>query len=463
MKADVTVIGGGPGGYVAAIRAAQKGAKTVLVEKKHLGGTCLNVGCIPTKALLGAVDIVDEIEKWRGSGLKLEEKPELNFPQIMKRKEMIVNKLVGGVASLLSQNNVEYFEGHGVLEDPRTVKVKMDDGNNEIINSDKIILATGSEPIELPSFSFSSQGILDSSQALSLAEIPESMLIIGGGVIGVEFASIFNGLGTDVTVLEIMDRLIPGEDKDASLSLSEELQKKGIDVINGARAESWNRKNDMLNVTYSKDSEKNDILVEKVLVAVGRKPVLSDVGLDKIGIEYTDKGVKVNSRLRTNQDNIYAVGDLIGNYQLAHVAFQEGMVAVDNALGADKEVNYEAVPRCIYTRPEVAAVGLTEDKAREKYGDKLKIGKFPYNFNGKALSEKEEKGFVKVMVEPEYKQLVGCVMTGSHATELINQANIALSLESTVETIDDIIFPHPTISEVLKEGVLDALDMAIHG
>ncbi len=460
MKVDLTVIGGGPGGYVAAIRAAQRGLKTILIEKNKLGGTCLNVGCIPTKAILESISIIDEIEKWDGSILNVD-KYSLNYSEVMKHKTEVVSKLVGGVDSLLASNGVEVIQGTGKIINRNTIKIYNNDSNREI-KTDKILIATGSQPIELPGFSYDNPGIIDNTGALSLDEVPEELLIIGGGVIGSEFANIFNSLGSKVTIIEMMDRLIPEEDKKASTILKDSFELAGINVITNAKADSWENIGDKYKVTYSKNKQTSTINADKILVSIGRKPVLSELGLENAGVKYNKKGIIVNSRLRTESENIYAVGDVIGNYQLAHVAFQEGMVAVDNILGKDKQVNYGAVPSCIYTHPEIASVGLNEEKAREKYGDNIKIGEFQYSHNGKALSEKEE-GVVKVIVESEYNEIVGALIVGAHATELINQFNILKIFESTIETVDDIIFPHPTITESIKEAALDSLDIAIHG
>ncbi len=460
MNVDLTVIGGGPGGYVAAIRAAQRGLKTILIEKNKLGGTCLNVGCIPTKAILESISIIDEIEKWDGSILNVD-KYSLNYSEVMKHKTEVVSKLVGGVGSLLASNGVEVIQGTGKIINRNTIKIYNNDSSREI-KTDKILIATGSQPIELPGFSYDNSGIIDNTGALSLEEVPEELLIIGGGVIGSEFANIFNSLGSKVTIIEMRDRLIPEEDKKASTILKDSFELAGINVITNAKADSWEMVGDKYKVTYSENKQTTTINADKILVSIGRKPVLSELGLESAGVKYNKKGIIVNSRLRTESENIYAVGDVIGNYQLAHVAFQEGMVAVDNILGKDKQVNYGAIPSCIYTHPEIASVGLNEEKAREKYGDNIKIGEFQYSHNGKALSEKEE-GVVKVIVESEYNEIVGALIVGAHATELINQFNILKIFESTIETVDDIIFPHPTITESIKEAALDSLDIAIHG
>ncbi len=461
MTADITIIGGGPGGYVSALRAAQKGAETVIIEKDKLGGTCLNVGCIPTKSLLASTGIANEIKKWNGQGINVG-KIEFEIDKLMKRKNRIVNKLVGGVNSLLSKNkNIRFIKGKGELVDKNKVQVVKKDENKEVIESENIILATGSKPIEIPSFPFSHDLIMDNKDALEINQIPENILIVGGGVIGVEFANIYNNLGCQVTIVEKMNRLIPTEETEVGDYLKEAFEKQGINILLNSEVNDWNELDNQLEVSYTHENENKILTVDKVMIAVGRSPLLEEINLDKIGIEYDRSSIRVNNRMETNIDGIYAVGDLNGNYQLAHVAFQEGITAVDNALSDDKEIDYNNVPRCVYTDPEIAAVGLTEKEATQKYGDKIKIGQFPYNFNGKALSGKDE-GFVKTIVETEYNQLVGMLIVGSHATELIGQGTIAMALESTVETIDDIIFPHPTLSEMIKESTLNSLDMALH-
>ncbi|MCF8000760.1 MAG: dihydrolipoyl dehydrogenase [Halanaerobiales bacterium] len=461
MTADITIIGGGPGGYVSALRAAQNGAETVIIEKNKLGGTCLNVGCIPTKALLASTGIANEIKKWNNHGIKIGE-VEFEIDKLMQHKNKIVNKLVGGVNSLLNNHeNIRLIEGKAELVDKNKVQVTKSDGNNEIIESENIILATGSKPIEIPGFPFSHDLIMDNKDALEIEEIPENILIVGGGVIGVEFANIYNNLGSQVTIIEKMNKLIPTEETVVGDYLKEAFEEEGINVLLNSEVNNWQELDNQLEVSYTQDNENKILTIDKVMIAVGRSPLLEEINLDKIGIEYDRSSIKVNNRMETNIDGIYAVGDLNGNYQLAHVAFQEGITAVDNALGDDKEIDYNNVPRCIYTDPEIAAVGLTEQEANKKYDGNITIGHFPYDFNGKALSGKDN-GFVKTIVETEYDQLVGMLIVGSHATELIGQGTFAMTLEGTVETIDDIIFPHPTLSEMIKESTLNSLDMALH-
>jgi dihydrolipoamide dehydrogenase len=461
MRADITVIGGGPGGYVAALRAAQKGARTVIIEKDKLGGTCLNVGCIPTKSLLASTGIVNEIEKWNGKGIKVG-KVEFELDKLMKRKDKIVNKLVNGVASLIeNNNNITLIKGKAKIDSNNKISVLKTDGEQKIINTDNIIIATGSQPIELPNFPYKNENIMDNTDALSIDKIPKEILIVGGGVIGAEFANIFNNLGSKVTIIEKLTRLVSSEEEIAGNNLKDVFEKRNIDIHLNSEVLEYEEVDNKLEVKFRKNNDEMKIEVDKILIAVGRKPIVKEVGLDKTGVNYNKKRIKVNNRMETNIDSIYAVGDVNGNYQLAHVAFQEGIIAVDNALGGDKELNYNNVPRCIYTDPEIAAVGLTEEEAREKYDEKIKIGTFPFSLNGKALSDKED-GIVKTIVETEYNQLVGMLIIGAHATELIGQGTIALSLESTVETIDDIILPHPTLSEMIKESVLDSIDMAVH-
>lgn len=460
MDYDLIIIGGGPGGYVAAIRAAQRGLEVALIEKNKLGGTCLNVGCIPTKSFIESVSVIDEIEKRKGSILNINSSYSLNYDSIMAEKNKIVNKLTSGVESLLINQGVKIFKGIGSFISDNSIEIKMDKEIKKITGS-KIILATGSQPMILPGFNFESEKIINSTEALNLKEVPQDLLIIGGGVIGVEFANIFCNLNSNVSILEMEENLLPNEDKEASEALLNSFKSKGINVFTKAKANNWEKNNTRARVSFEHDNTEKIIDVDKVLVSIGREPVMGNIGLDNLGLKYNDNGVEVNQYLKTSKDHIYAVGDLIGNYKYAHVAFQEGIVAAENLLGSNKKVNYRNVPRCIYTRPEIAGVGLTESEGRKKFGNNLKVGKYPYSFNGKALSEKED-GFVKVIVEPEYNQIVGGVIFGAHATELISQLTIITSLDLTVETFDDIIIPHPTISEALKESVLGAIEMAIH-
>lgn len=461
MHTDITVIGAGPGGYVAAIRAAQKGTKTILIEKNTPGGTCLNVGCIPTKALLESAEILHKIADWEGYGLIVKD-AEIDYKQVLKRKKEIVNRLVSGVEYLIKKNKITLIHGEATLQTNKKIKVKCSDGTEKLIESEQIILATGSKPIEISQFPFKEPAIIDSTEALDLSEPPKELLIIGGGVIGVEFANIFNAFGSKVTIVEMTDSLIPGEDKEAGVLLTQELKDRGIAIYTNACAANYEKVNSKINVIVDASDGQKKLSVDKVLVAVGRTPVIEGLGLEQVGVNFDSKGVKVNSRMETNISGIYAIGDLIGNYQLAHVASQEGIIAVDNALGADLEMEYSAIPRCIYTNPEIAAVGMTEEEARNIYGDALKVGRFPLSYNGKALIEGVQEGFIKVLVEPKYLQPIGCIIVGPHAPEMISQGTLALALECTVEALDEIIFPHPTISEAFKEAVLDAIKLAIH-
>ncbi|MGM0438373.1 MAG: dihydrolipoyl dehydrogenase [Bacillota bacterium] len=461
MRSEIAVIGGGPGGYAAALRAAQKGIETIIIEKDTLGGTCLNVGCIPTKSLLASTGVVNEINKWKGQGIKIGN-IDFELNKLMDRKNKIVNQLVKGVTSLIKSNeNIKLIRGKAKIVNKDEILIKKSNGENITIKSNNIIIATGSEPIEISNFSFNNKYIWDNTDALSIKKIPDDLLIVGAGVVGVEFANIYNNLGSNVTIIEKMDGLLPNEEKIAGNHLKEIFNRKGIDIFLDSEVQDYEEVDGKMRIKFSKGNVFKNITVDKLLIAVGRRPVLKNIGLDEVDINYSKKGIDVNNRMETNIDNIYAVGDVNGNYQLAHVAFQEAIVAVDNALGGDQEINYTCVPRCIYTQPEIAAVGLTEKQAIKKYGDNIKVGSFPYNANGRALSEKED-GLVKTIVETEYNQIVGMLIIGSHATELIGQGTIAIRLESTVETLEDIIFPHPTLSEMIKESVLDSLDRAVH-
>lgn len=461
MRADITVIGGGPGGYVAALRAAQKRVDTVIIEKDQIGGTCLTVGCIPTKSLLESTGIVNEIDKWNGKGIKINN-IEFELNKLMNRKDKIVKKLVRGVSSLIKKNeNINLIRGKAEIIDKETVRVKELNGDIKDIKSEKVIIATGSKPIEISQMPFLKEYIWDNKDALSTDKIPKDLLIVGGGVIGVEFANIFNNLGSNVTIIEKADRLLPDEEKVASNYLKDVFNQRGINIHLSSEVTEYKETDQKVEIEFLKQNNIKKIKVDKILIAVGRRPVLENIGLRNVGIDYNKRGIIVNNRMETNRDNVYAVGDVNGNYRLAHVAFQEAIIAVDNVLGGDKEINYKYVPRCIYTQPEIAAVGLTEKEAKREYGDKISIGTFPYSANGRALSEKEE-GIVKTIIETNYNQIVGMLIIGSHATELIGQVTIAMNLESTMETIDEIIFPHPTFSEMIKESVLDSLDMAVH-
>ncbi|MFC9448132.1 dihydrolipoyl dehydrogenase [Bacillus cereus] len=455
----LVVIGGGPAGYVAAITAAQNGKDVTLIDEADLGGTCLNVGCMPTKSLLESAEVHDIVRKANDYGVMLNtESISIDWNQIQARKSQIVTQLVQGIQYLMKKNKIKVIKGKVKFETDHRVRVVQGD-KEEIIDGEKFIIAAGSEPTELPFGPFDGQWILNSSHAMSLENIPSSLLIVGGGVIGCEFASIYSRLGTKVTIVEMAPQLLPGEDEDIANILREKLEKDGVEIFTGAALNGLNNYKKQALFEYAGITR--EVTPEFVLVSVGRKPRVQQLGLEKAGVQFSNKGITVNEHMQTNVSHIYAAGDVIGGIQLAHVAFHEGTTAALHASGEDVKVNYQAVPRCIYTAPEIASVGLSEKGAREQYGDIL-IGEFPFTANGKALILGEQAGKVKVIVEPKYQEIVGISIIGPRATELIGQGTVMIHTEVTADIMRDYIAAHPTLSEAIHEALLQAVGHTVH-
>jgi dihydrolipoamide dehydrogenase len=456
MECDVAVLGGGPGGYPAAIRAAQLGAKVVCIEKEAaLGGTCLRIGCIPTKAWVQTAFALKEAEEtFAKLGVKVGS-PELDFGAANEWKDAVVKQLTQGVAGLFKANGVEWVKGTGRFKDANTIAVE----GGEDVAFKSAIIATGSYPLRPPIEGIDSERCVDSTGLLAQTEVPRRLVILGGGIIGCEFASILHRFGSEVTIVEMLPNLIPMEDEDASRELLKQFQKRGIAVHLESQCKKVEEKGDGLAVHFDDEQVECDLM----LVATGRGPVVNDLGLDEIGVEHDEKkGVAADDRRRTTVQNIYAAGDCAGYWQLAHTAFREGEVAAENALGHDAVVDNRGVPRPIYTDPEVAAVGLTEQQAREQYGDDVATGMFPWSANGRAIMQNETTGWVKSIHESRYGELLGLVLVGPHVTDLVEAGVVALDAESTVETVADGMAAHPTLSEAIKEAGLVALGRAIH-
>jgi dihydrolipoamide dehydrogenase len=456
MECDVAVLGGGPGGYTAAIRAAQLGAKTVCIEKEPaLGGTCLRVGCIPTKAWVQTAFALKEAEEtFEKLGVKVGA-PELDFAAANAWKDGVVKQLTGGVAGLFKANGVEWVKGTGRFEDANTIAVE----GGEDVTFKSAIVATGSYPLRPPIEGLDSARCVDSTGLLAQTEVPKRLVILGGGIIGCEFASILRRFGSEVTIVEMLPKLIPQEDDDAAKELLKQFKKRGIAVHLESRCDRVEETDDGLRVSFGDVTVDCDLM----LVATGRGPLVEGLGLQEIGVEHDPrKGIAADEHRRTTVPHIYAVGDCAGYWQLAHTAFREGEVAAENALGHEATVDNRGVPRPIYTDPEVAAVGLTEEEAREQYGDDVLTGMFPWAANGRAMMQNETVGWVKSIHEGRYGELLGLVMVGPHVTDLIEAGVVALDAESTVETVADGMAAHPTLSEAIKEAGLVALGRAIH-
>jgi dihydrolipoamide dehydrogenase len=457
MDCDVAVLGGGPGGYPAAIRAAQLGASVVCVEKEsELGGTCLRVGCIPTKAWVQTAYLLKQAEEsFSKLGIQAGE-PKLDFATANEWKAGVVKQLTSGVATLFKANGVEWVRGTGRFKDANTIEVEGADD----VSFRSAIVATGSAPIFPPIEGLDSPRCVDSTGLLEQTEVPRRLVVLGGGVIGCEFASILQRFGSEVTIVELLPRLLPMEDEDVSTELAKQFERRGIALHLGKQCTKVDDRDGELTVHFG-DGE--TVEADVMLVAVGRAPVVEGLGLEAIGVELDRRtGISADEHRRTTVAHVYAVGDCAGYWQLAHTAFREGEVAAENALGHEAVVDNRGVPRPIYTDPEIASVGLTEGQAREQYGDDVAVGVFPWLANGRALMQNETVGWVKSIHETRYGELLGLVMIGPHVTDLVEAGVVALDAESTVETVADGMAAHPTLSEAVKEAGLVALGRPIH-
>ncbi len=454
----VAVIGGGPGGYVAAIKAAMLGADVTVIEKRRVGGTCLNVGCIPTKALLASSSLIKSIKEAKDFGINIDGNIEADFESIMGRKNKIVNQLINGIEFLFDKRGIKLVNGFGKLIDKNKIEVKKEDGTIEVIEADKIILANGSQPVILPMFPYDGETIITSDEALNLKEVPKSLLIVGGGVIGCEFGQFFKTLGTEVTIVEMFDQLLPLEDKDVAKQLQRQFKKDKIKVMTGIRIEKCEIVDDEVVATLSNGKQ---VKAEKALLSIGRKPYLDNSGVEDIGITLERGKIVVNENLETNIEGIYAIGDLINTPFLAHVASKEGLIAAQNAVcGNSKTVNYKAVPRCVYTEPEVAGVGKTE-KELQQQDITYKVGQFDFRALGKAQAIGHFQGFIKILADQEDK-VIGASIVGPHATDLLTELSLAVHLGLTVEQVGDVIHAHPTLSEGIMEALHDVHGECVH-
>jgi len=457
MDFDVAVLGGGPGGYTAAIRAAQLGAKVACIEMEpELGGTCLRVGCIPTKAWVQTAFALKEAEEsFAKFGVNVGE-ASLDFAASNAWKAGVVKQMTTGVAGLLKANGVEWVKGKGTFKDANTIAVE----GGEDVKFKSAIVATGSFPLRPPIPGLDSPRCVDSTGLLAQESVPKRLVILGGGIIGCEFASIFSRFGSEVTIVEMLDTLIPQEDADAAKELAKQFSKRGVSLQLGKQCTKVSDDGSQVTVHFG-DGE--TVEADLMLVSVGRAPLVEGLGLEAAGVEFDRRaGISTDEHRRTSVPHIYAVGDCAGYWQLAHTAFREGEVAAENACGHEATVNARAVPRPIYTDPEIAGVGLTEAQAREQYGDDVAVGVFPWVANARDVMQDETVGWVKSIHETKYGELLGLIMVGPHVTDMIEAGVIAIDAESTVETVADGIAPHPTLSEAIKEAGLVALGRAIH-
>lgn len=459
----VVVLGGGPGGYSAGIYLAHLGAKVTLIEKQYLGGTCLNVGCIPTKAFVEASNNYAMIQDCKTYGLKLTGQVEVDGKKLQKFKSGIVKQLCGGVAYLLEKAGATVINGVGRLTGPKTVEATLADGAVQTFEADDIILATGSSEINLPGLEPDGTYILNSTQMLEMRTLPESIAIIGGGVIGVEFASIFSRFGKKVTIVELTSGLLPLEDHDVSAELREDLENSGVEILTETRAKEVVSRGPegVVLALENQDGQVQELTVEKVLVCVGRRANLDGIGLEEAGVTYNKKYIPTDAHMQTNVPGIYAVGDITASPQLAHVAYHESRVAASCIMGKPEEADYHAVPACTFSHPEVAHVGLTEQEAGKLYPE-LKVVKEGFSGNGKAMIHQENYGFVKMLYDGATGKLVGCSIIGPKATELIAEPTLAVQLGIDMETFSHTINAHPSLSEMIGETAAAAVGFRLH-
>ena len=450
---DVVVIGGGPAGYVAAIRAAQVGGKVAIVEKSELGGTCLNRGCIPTKTFLKNAEIIEGIEMSSKRGIILEnEKFTVDMPKVVSLKNEIVKTLTNGVQGLLKSNSIKIFKGVGKINKDKDVVIN----GEKVLRTNKIILAGGSKVGSVNIPGIESKRVLTSDDILDLKELPKSLAVIGGGVVGVELGQAYLSFGSEVTVIEMMDRIVPGVDREASETLRKALEKKGMKILTSSKIKEIIDEGDKLRI---KLEDKEDVVAEKALLSIGRVPDLEAVG--ELDLEMERGKIKVDKYMETSMEGVYAPGDINGIKMLAHAAFRMGEVAAENAiLGNHREIKLETTPSAIYTIPEVGMVGLTEEEAKEKYD--INIGKFAFVGNGRALASGDTTGFVKVIADKKYGEILGVHIVGQSAAEIINEASSLMAMEITVDEVIKTIHGHPTFSEALFEACADVLGEAIH-
>ena len=460
---DVLIIGGGPGGYVAAIRGAQLGLNVACVEADKLGGVCLNIGCIPTKALLSSAALANELKTAGAHGITFA-KANVDLGPAQERSRAIAEELANGVGHLFKKNKVTHIEGRGRLLGGGGVEVEAAEGGRKAYSAGHVILATGSRPRDIPVLPIDEDRIWSSTGALFQNEAPDTLAVVGAGAVGMEFADVYNAFGTKVTVIEALDRILPLEDADSSALVERSFKKRGMDFYTGAVVEGADVTKGSVKLDFTdKKGQQQTLKVQYVLSAVGRVPNTNDLGLDAAGVELDDQGFfVVDEYMRTSARGVYAVGDCTGNQLLAHKAMHEGVICVEAITGqAHGTVDYQNVPNCTYCNPEVASVGLTEEQAKEQ-GFEIDIGKFPWVANGRALAAGHSEGFVKVIRGAQFSEILGAHIVGAHATELIGEFVVGRHLESTVEEMDRAMHPHPTLSEAIAEGALSALGRAIH-
>lgn len=460
---EIAILGGGPGGYVAAIRAGQLGFKAVVIDYRPLGGICLNWGCIPAKSLLKNVEIIDTLKSHaQDFGIKYKEF-EFDLSRIIKRSREISDRITKNVEMLVKKNKVDRIKGYGKVNSENQIDIYENEKEIDSINADKIIIATGAKPKVINSIPVDKKNIITYFEALVLDELPKELIVIGAGAIGIEFAYFYSVLGSKVTVIEMMDNILPIEDKEISVALEKSLKKRGIEILTKAIVNKAAVKENRVIVTVEHNGKIQELYADKVLNAIGVTGNVEGFGLEELGVELFKNHIKVNkSTYETNVDGIYAIGDVIGPPWLAHVASHEGVHCVEKIKGIKiPDIDYDSIPGCTYCQPQVASIGLTEQKAKE-LGYEIRIGKFPFMASGKAFATGEREGFVKIIFDEKYGEILGAHIIGAEATELIAEIGLAKSLEATGETIIKTIHAHPTLSESIMEAAAQAYGEAIH-
>lgn len=457
-NADLAVLGGGPGGYVAAIRASKLGVKTIVIEKEYLGGTCLNWGCIPTKALYHTAEVIENIKKSSIFGVDVQEYS-FDFVKAMDRKNKVIAAQRQGLEFHFRKNNIELIKGSGKLVSAGKISAALEDGSLVEVNAKNIIIATGSFAGSVKPFILDGEGIIDNIGILSLDKVPESLLVVGGGVVGSEFANIFASFGSKVTIVEILPGILSAEDAGVSNVISKAFTKKGIRILTETTADQVKKNGSSYTVKLKSGEE---IIADKILISVGRKPVSTDIGLENAGVQVDDRGfIKVDTHLRTNVAGIYAVGDVTGGLQLAHVASEEGKIAAENIAGKNREMDYRVIPWAVFTSPEIGTVGLNEEQASAK-GYDVCFGLFPFANSGKAFITGETGGFIKIVTDKGSGEILGAQAVGPRCSDLIHEVAVAMKGEMVIDNLAETVHSHPTLSEAVMEAAEDCFGLATH-
>lgn len=460
-RVDVVVVGSGPGGYIAAIRAAQLGLSAAVIEKEFVGGTCLNIGCIPSKALLEATHRLASIQQMSQFGIEVGEVT-VDYPRMQAQKKKTVQMLTRGVAGLLRKGGIELIEGGGRCSEPGVVEVQLTDGGTQVVRADNVIIATGSVPVEIPTAPFDGDKVVSSREALDFEEVPDQFVVVGAGYIGLEMASVYSRLGSRVIVLEMMERILPEMDEELAATAADLLAEQGLAFQLGAKVTSVELEDEKAIVRYELEGSERWITADKVLVAVGRRPFVEGLGLEAIGLEVDGRGfIPVDEGMRSGIEGVYAIGDVVSTPMLAHVAMDEGVVAAERIAGQRSLMHYDAIPAVVFTHPELASVGLKEQEAIDK-GHTIRVGRFPFRGVGRARTRGELEGWVKMIADADTDKLLGVHCIGAEAGHLIHEAVVAMNYGGSAEDIALTVHAHPTLSEAMKEAALAVDGRALH-